>query len=620
MLWLIVTILSYLLFSVVALVDKYLLKGSIPSPHIYSFYVGIFGIFSLVLIPFGFLSIPGFEQIILALLAGAVSIFALFAFYSALQKFEVSRAVPAIGGILPLFTLVLVFIFSGGKEILGTYEILAFVFLISGSVLITLKKEKLITLKSIQLSVLAAFLFSLTFVLSKFVYLEQPFWSGFIWMRLGAFLAGVCFLFTKQVRAELFTKRVSFKRKTGGIFLGNQVLGGSAFILQNWAIALVPLGFLAFVNALEGIKYVFLLVFAIFFSFKFPQILKEEISNKIIFQKLFAILLITIGLLILALGGAPPQAEKITWGINFSQKHVQDLGLNWQECYLSLLDDLEVKNIKLLTHWDLIEIEQGKYNFEDLDWQIRTAEEKGVKLLLVLGRKTGRWPECHIPEWAKDLDKKQQEERVLKLIEKTVLNYRDNISIITWQVENEPFFIFGECPETDEEFVKKEIDLVKSLDSSRQIIISDSGEFSFWIRAARLGDMVGTTMYLKTWFTPAFLNKWQRFKHLGKYVSTPLPPSFYWTKAQIIKNLFNKKVICVELQAEPWGPYLLYDSPLEEQEKTMDLEQFRKNIEFAKNTGLDEFYLWGAEWWYWLKTEKNQSQIWQEAKLLFINR
>jgi len=34
---------------------------------------------------------------------------------------------------------------------------------------------------------------------------------------------------------------------------------------------------------------------------------------------------------------------------------------------------------------------------------------------------------------------------------------------------------------------------------------------------------------------------------------------------------------------------------LEEQEKTMNLERFQKNIEFAKRTGLDTFYLWGAE-------------------------
>jgi len=305
--------------------------------------------------------------------------------------------------------------------------------------------------------------------------------------------------------------------------------------------------------------------------------------------------------------GTPPQAKEISWGVNFSQKHAQNLGLDWKETYSALLDDLKVKNIKLITHWDLIELNEGKYYFEDLDWQIKKAEEKDARLLLVIGMKTGRWPECHIPEWAKNLNKEEQQKEILEMIEEVVLRYRERVSVWAWQVENEPFFPFGECPWVDKNFLKKEIDLVKSLDSqSRPIVISDSGEGSLWVNAAKLGDIVGTTLYKKVWF-----------RQLGNYIYYPFPPIFYWRKAQLIEKIFDKKVIVVELQAEPWGPKLLYESPLEEQEKTMNLERFKANIEFAKKTGLDEFYLWGGEWWYWLKEKQNKPEIWQEAKKLF---
>jgi len=305
--------------------------------------------------------------------------------------------------------------------------------------------------------------------------------------------------------------------------------------------------------------------------------------------------------------GTPPQAKEISWGVNFSQKHAQNLGLDWKETYSALLDDLKVKNIKLITHWDLIELNEGKYYFEDLDWQIKKAEEKDARLLLVIGMKTGRWPECHIPGWAKNLNKEEQQKEILEMIEEVVLRYRDRASVGAWQVENEPFFPFGECPWVDKNFLKKEIDLVKSLDSqSRPIVISDSGEGSLWVNAAKLGDIVGTTLYKKVWF-----------RQLGNYIYYPFPPIFYWRKAQLIEKIFNKKVVVIELQAEPWGPKLLYESPLEEQEKTMNLERFKANIEFAKKTGLDEFYLWGGEWWYWLKEKQNKPEIWQEAKKLF---
>ncbi len=326
-------------------------------------------------------------------------------------------------------------------------------------------------------------------------------------------------------------------------------------------------------------------------------------TKKIMFYILI-ILLIIIGFFFL---GKPPQAKEMTWGVNFSQKHAELLGLDWKSTYSALIDDLGAKNIKLATYWDLIEPEKEKYNFEDLNWQIKQAEEKGVKLLLVIGMKTPRWPECHIPEWAKSLSKEEQQENILKMVEELVLNFKDSSAIEMWQIENEPFFPFGDCPWVDKDFLKKEIALVKTLDNQhRLVVISDSGEGSFWFASAKLGDVVGTTMYKKVWV-----------QQLGVYFTYPFPPNFYWRKSQIIKTLFDKKVICVELQAEPWGPKLIYDISLSEQQKSMTLQQFQKNIKFAKETGFDTFYLWGGEWWYWMKEKQNQPEIWEEAKKLF---
>lgn len=322
-------------------------------------------------------------------------------------------------------------------------------------------------------------------------------------------------------------------------------------------------------------------------------------------------LLISLVIVLFIIGyffiGFSKEAENIIWGVNFSQKHAEGLGLDWRETYSAILDDLGVRNIKIAVHWDFIEREKGNYYFDDLDWQIDEAEKREAEIILVIGMKTPRWPECHEPEWVMSLSKEDQQEKLLKLIEEIVLRYKDVEAIKYWQVENEPFFSFGKCPSFDEELLEKEIDLVKSLDSrKRPIIISESGEFSFWFKAARAGDIVGTTLYRRIWS-----------KELKTYFTHIFTPTFYRRRAQIIEKIFNKKVICVELQAEPWGPELLYSSPLEEQEKSMDLERFQKNIKFAKKTGFDEFYLWGAEWWYWLKIKHNKPEIWEEAKKLF---
>lgn len=327
-------------------------------------------------------------------------------------------------------------------------------------------------------------------------------------------------------------------------------------------------------------------------------------TNKIIFIFLF---LIVAGLFIYFFTGAAPQVKNIVWGVNFSQEHTELLQLDWRKTYSAILDDLKVKNLKLLVSWDWIEGQKGKFYFDDLDWQIKQAADHQAKVILVVGMKTGRWPECHIPDWAKNLSREDLQNSVLDYLKEIVPRYKDSDVIWAWQVENEPFFSFGVCPQTDKNFLKKEIDLVKSLDGKkRPIIISDSGESSLWLKAANLADILGITMYRKT------------HNKIFGVVNYPFPPVFYWRKAQIIKTFFNKPVICGELQAEPWGTVLLYDSPVAEQKKTMDLEQFKKNIEFAKKTGLDEFYLWGSEWWFWLKTNQNDSLIWNEAKKLFL--
>jgi len=301
MTWLLVSILAYLILAIVILVDKYLLVGPIPNPKVYTFYIGTLGILVLILAPFVGFYIPGFSQIILSLLAGALFIYGIFWLNSALRLFEASRVIPAIGGILPIFTFLLIYIFSKGEEIFKIWELPAFILLILGSILITYEKAKKISLKSFKISVITAFFLALSFVLAKYVYMVQPFWSGYIWIRIGGFLMAMSFFFSQEVRNELSKIKINFPKKTAAIFLSNQAAGASANILQNWAIALAPLVGVAIINALQGVQYVFLLIFAALLSLKFPQILKEEISRKVLFQKILAILLIGSGLTLLAL-------------------------------------------------------------------------------------------------------------------------------------------------------------------------------------------------------------------------------------------------------------------------------------------------------------------------------
>lgn len=306
--------------------------------------------------------------------------------------------------------------------------------------------------------------------------------------------------------------------------------------------------------------------------------------------------------------GSGKPASKIKWGVNFSVKQTDFLGLDNRETYLALLDELNVKRIKISVHWDLLEKERNEFDFSEVDWQMAEAKKRNVDVILAIGMRTPRWPECHMPIWARNLDKDDQQQNILKMMAKVVNRYKDSPSLVGWQVENEAFLNFGACPWSDSGFLKQEVDFIKKIDDKHPIILTESGELSLWMRSAVIGDIVGITTYR---------NVWQ--DQFNFYFSYHFPAVFYHRRAEIVRNVFKKEIIGVELQAEPWCKQSIINASLDEQMITLSLGQFYQNIDFAKKTGIDTFYFWGAEWWYWMKLKQNHPEFWEVAKI-FINQ
>ncbi|OGZ31881.1 MAG: hypothetical protein A2V69_00505 [Candidatus Portnoybacteria bacterium RBG_13_40_8] len=327
--------------------------------------------------------------------------------------------------------------------------------------------------------------------------------------------------------------------------------------------------------------------------------------KKILRITLLILIVVVLIILVYFFVGKSKPADRTEWGVTFSKRHANDLKLDWKNLFFDILDDLKVKRIRIAVYWDETEPEQGKYNFDDLDWQINEIEKRNGEIILALGRRMPRWPECFEPEWAKTLNEKEKQEKILRFIAETINRYKNRESIKIWQIENEPFLkTFGECRWIDAEFLDKEIALVRHLDSSRPIMITESGEFSTWIGGARRADIIGTSIYHKI------------HGKLG-YVEYPIPAVFYQRKSNLIKLLFDiDEIIAIEVQAEPWGYKSTQELTNEEQNITMSLERFNETIDFTREAGFDKGYLWGVEWWYWRK-EKGDDRFWERAKELF---
>ena len=317
------------------------------------------------------------------------------------------------------------------------------------------------------------------------------------------------------------------------------------------------------------------------------------------------VLLIAVALYFLA---QKPVPQSITYGMSFNTMYARELGLDWKQTYDAIIDDLKVRHFRLAAHWPMIEPEQNVYNFSELDYQIKRAEETQSTVVLAVGRRLPRWPECHVPSWARNISLEERNRAQIAYMETVINRYKGSPAVTVWQIENEPFlgvFAFDHCGELDTDFLDKEIALARSLDGTRPILVTDSGNLGTWYGAYSRGDMFGTSVYVHFW-NP----------ELGQF-RTYLSPWFYRAKDNVMALLYGRKTsMLIELSAEPWLLEPVVDVPLETQFTRMNLEKFEDILHYAKDTRYEQQYLWGAEWWYWLMLQ-NHPEMWNRGKELY---
>lgn len=297
-----------------------------------------------------------------------------------------------------------------------------------------------------------------------------------------------------------------------------------------------------------------------------------------------------------------------TWGASFSKLHSDELGLDWRDVYEAILTELKVKRMRLSAHWPLIEPERDVYDFSVMDYQMRRAREEGVSVILAVGRKSPGWPECHIPHWVGSMEREEEKREIRQYLTKVVERYKDYPNITYWQIENEPFLHFARhiCGEPDEEFYKEELALVRGIDPDTPILATDGGEFGFWYKAHKYADAFAPTMYLYVYT-----------RHIG-YWRYPVSPAWFRWKLNMLEWFSGetKPKLSIEVGLEPWLKEPIVNVSLEGQLEKMNMERFEEVLQFARATSFAEHYLWGLEWWYYMR-EKGHPEFWNRGKELY---
>ena len=188
--WILIVILGNLFAAASSIISKIAVSGSVSkpiNPTVYAFYSGLGGFvvffISLILnIWFNFLEF-GFNEAVIGIVSGIFLIFGLWPFYFALYRSEASRVMTLFVGSMPLFTFVLKYFFLG--ERLNAVQLLAFVFLVFGGVLIFLKRRNnlRLDLRSATLTIASALSIAVGLVLAGEAFRLQQFFSGFFFVK-----------------------------------------------------------------------------------------------------------------------------------------------------------------------------------------------------------------------------------------------------------------------------------------------------------------------------------------------------------------------------------------------------------------------------------------------------
>lgn len=308
MAWILLATSAQILNAIVALVDKYLVtdEKAIPRPFVYAFYsclvtggwafiyvLGFVPYFSALGVPqFSNIETPTIQVVGMAFLAAYTFFMALVSLYSGLQKADASDVMPVIGAVSAITTFGMSFVFLGVR--LTPNFIWGILLLAIGTLLVTqVRFRQTVLLHALH----SGIFFALHYIAMKGLFQETSFDDGFFWSRVGFVLFAMSLLLIPAYVDKIKKQTKSTTRKTGFLVLGNKILAGiAAFMLlkaTDW-------GDVAVVQALDGLKFVFILLFGVVVGRFIPRTAGEnDRDRQTVVRKVLYVGIICIGYILL---------------------------------------------------------------------------------------------------------------------------------------------------------------------------------------------------------------------------------------------------------------------------------------------------------------------------------
>lgn len=294
MLWFYLAFLAVILYAIGNVIAKYAITEYIKKPLFNTIITGIVTLLiALVSLLFSRIQFPNIELISIGLLAGFLFFIANWLFFKGILAEEISRALPIVLSMGPLFVLIIATVFLG--EFLFPRQYVGIGLLFISSILISVKKTTKIKISVAFWSMtLSALFYAIQESTMKYLLSYMDFWNVFFWMAMGSILTSVGIMtFYHRTFFETFHK---YKRATLYSSV-SEVVGSTGTFVYTAAMSF---GFISLVSSVQYTQSAFILVFATILSIYRPRIIREELKSSVLAVKILAIGIMIAGAFLIA--------------------------------------------------------------------------------------------------------------------------------------------------------------------------------------------------------------------------------------------------------------------------------------------------------------------------------
>lgn len=308
MTWIFLVVGAQVVNAVVAIADKYLVtdKKQLSSPFVYAYYTSLVTAFWLLVYFLGFIpffqsyglpslyniKIPTLEVVALAFFSAYTFFMALVSLYGTLKRADTSDVMPVVGAVSAISTFGLSFIF------LGTHHSPDFVWGITLLAIGTFLVSHLRFSSNIALAAVhSGLFFALHYIAMKGMFIATNFDDAFFWSRIALVLFALSWLLVPNYLTLIKQENKRTSRRTGLLVFGNKIMAGVASFM---ILKATDWGDVAVVQALDGLKFVFILLIGLLLGRFLPDSVGEkDRSFKTVLRKFLYVTVIIVGFVIL---------------------------------------------------------------------------------------------------------------------------------------------------------------------------------------------------------------------------------------------------------------------------------------------------------------------------------